>query len=301
MKVILLSALALMFSSYHLAAQSLRDKVEHKYADNNGVKLHYVELGEGPLIVMIHGFPDFWYTWRHQMEVLSDSYRVVAMDLRGYNRSDKPEGTEPYKMKYLVEDVAAVIRDAGEESAIIVAHDWGAGIAWNLALTQPDIVKKLAVLSIPHPNNSKTPDIDFDGSYADRFVSKEYRSSITAAWFSGWVTDPGAKTFYTEAFNRSDVDAMLNYYRMNFPTTENLANKDFVKGRTKLLPNAKMPILVIHGEKDRFAPSSGHNRTWDFVENDLLMYFVNDVGHFIQDEAPEKVSEIIQLWLKLNP
>ena len=97
----------LLFSSYAFA--DLWDEVEHGYADNNGVKIHYATIGEGPLVIMIHGFPDFWYSWRHQMEGLKDDFRVVAIDQRGYNLSDKPEGDENYNMRYLVGDVAAVI------------------------------------------------------------------------------------------------------------------------------------------------------------------------------------------------
>ena len=101
------------------------DEVEHGYADSNGVKIHYATIGEGPLVVMIHGFPDFWYSWRHQMEGLKDNYKVVAIDQRGYNLSDQPEGNSNYNMRYLVSDVAAVISHLGEEKATIVGHDWG--------------------------------------------------------------------------------------------------------------------------------------------------------------------------------
>ena len=121
-----------------MASSALYDRVEHGYADSDGVKIHYASLGEGPLVVMIHGFPDFWYTWRDQMEVLAEDFKVVALDLRGYNRSDKPEGVDQYAMPLLAADVAAVIRHLGEESAIIVGHDWGGAIAWTFALTLPE-------------------------------------------------------------------------------------------------------------------------------------------------------------------
>lgn len=102
------------------ANADLWDEVEHGYADSDGVSIHYTTVGEGPLVVMIHGFPDFWYSWRHQMEGLKDSFKVVAIDQRGYNLSDKPEGNENYSMRHLVGDVAAVIRHLGEEKATIV-------------------------------------------------------------------------------------------------------------------------------------------------------------------------------------
>ena len=111
---------AVMVSPDHARADDLHDRVTHHYADSGGVKIHYVSLGKGPLVVMIHGFPDYWYTWRHQMETLSKRFTVVAMDMRGYNRSDKPKGVESYDMKLLVGDVAAVIGDVGETRATIV-------------------------------------------------------------------------------------------------------------------------------------------------------------------------------------
>src|SRR5579885_3699992 len=100
-------------------------RVQEGYADSNGVKIHYASLGQGPLVVMIHGFPDYWYTWRDQMEALSDKFQCVAIDQRGYNLSDKPKGVENYAMKLLVGDVAAVIKSLGRDKAIIVGHDWG--------------------------------------------------------------------------------------------------------------------------------------------------------------------------------
>ena len=108
-----------------MPSNDLYERVEHGHADSDGVKIHYASLGEGPLVVMIHGFPDFWYTWRDQMDALASDYKVVALDQRGYNRSDKPKGVANYRVPLLVADVAAVIRHHGEDSAIIVGHDWG--------------------------------------------------------------------------------------------------------------------------------------------------------------------------------
>ncbi|HLE70595.1 MAG TPA: alpha/beta hydrolase, partial [Vicinamibacteria bacterium] len=124
------------------------DRVEHGDADSNGVRIHYASLGQGPLVVMLHGFPDFWYSWRDQMEVLSSDFQTVAIDLRGYNLSDKPAGVESYAMPLLVGDVAAVIRHLGKDKAIVVGHDWGGAVAWYLALTQPQMVEKLVILNL---------------------------------------------------------------------------------------------------------------------------------------------------------
>jgi len=121
------------------------------------VKIHYASLGpkdaaSAPLVVMIHGFPDFWYSWRHQMSALSDRFQVVAIDQRGYNLSDKPEGVERYDMRLLVADVAAVIRHLGRDKATIVGHDWGGAVAWQFALFMPQMTENLVILNLPHPN-----------------------------------------------------------------------------------------------------------------------------------------------------
>ena len=138
-----LASIAMATTVSGAMADNILDRVSHGYADSNGVKIHYAELGEGPLVVMIHGFPDFWYTWRHQMAGLADGYRVVAIDQLGYNLSDQPEGTQAYDMSLLVRDVAAVIRHLGEDSAVIVGHDWGGVVAWNVAFHLPQMTDQL--------------------------------------------------------------------------------------------------------------------------------------------------------------
>ena len=148
-------ALALLLLSASTLLAQPRDvfeRVEHGYAvSDGGVKIHYATLGSGPLVVMIHGFPDFWYTWRDQMAALSESWQVVAIDQRGYNLSDKPKGVEQYDMRLLVADVAAVVRHLGRDKATIVGHDWGGMVAWQFAMQMPTMTERLIVLNLPHP------------------------------------------------------------------------------------------------------------------------------------------------------
>src|SRR5438128_3889896 len=118
-----LALVCFCFAAVAASASGFESRVKQGYADSNGVKIHYATIGSGRLIVMIHGFPDFWYTWRHQMEGLSDKYQCVAIDQRGYNLSDKPEGAENYDVRLLVGDVIAVIKHFGKDKAIIVGHD----------------------------------------------------------------------------------------------------------------------------------------------------------------------------------
>jgi pimeloyl-ACP methyl ester carboxylesterase len=131
----------------------MASNVQHASAEvAEGVRLHYVTAGTGPLVVFIHGFPEFWFSFRHVIpKLVRLGYRVVAPDCRGYNLSSKPAGVRAYGIDILVEDIAGLIRTLGEERASIVDHDWGAGLAWAFAMTHPEMVDKLTVLNGPHP------------------------------------------------------------------------------------------------------------------------------------------------------
>ena len=127
-------------------------QLTHYHADLGDVRLHYVEAGEGPLVLLLHGFPQFWYQWRHQIPALVEAgFRVVAPDMRGYNLSDKPPGVRAYRIELLARDVERLILACGERTASVVGHDWGAIVAWTVAMRLPGRVGKLAILNVPHP------------------------------------------------------------------------------------------------------------------------------------------------------
>src|SRR4051812_39558789 len=135
-----------------LLASPAAAKPQDRYALNGAVKIHYVVEGKGPLVVMIHGFPDYWATWKPLMaELTAAGYRTAALDNRGYNLSDKPQGEAAYAMPNLVGDVAAVIKAEGQKDAIVIGHDWGGAIAWNGAMSRPDVVNRLVIMSVPPP------------------------------------------------------------------------------------------------------------------------------------------------------
>src|SRR5947209_1748008 len=134
-----------------MTAETERPGLQHRYATINGIRMHYVEQGSGPLVVLLHGFPEFWYSWRHQIEGLSGRFRVVAPDQRGYNLTEKPHGIAAYAMENLTADIAALIRHLGEQQAVIVGHDWGGGVAWAFAMQYPELTRRLIVMNCPHP------------------------------------------------------------------------------------------------------------------------------------------------------
>jgi pimeloyl-ACP methyl ester carboxylesterase len=122
---------------------------EDGYAEVNGVRLHYVTAGDGRLVLFLHGFPEFWYAWREQMRALAPEYQAVAVDMRGYNLSDKPEGEDAYRMEHLVADIRALVGALGHERCALVGHDWGGVVAWSVAMACPDVIERLVIVNAP--------------------------------------------------------------------------------------------------------------------------------------------------------
>ena len=277
------------------AEPNLDARVEHGYATNNGVRIHFASLGQGPLILMIHGFPDYWFTWRHEMDALATDHQVVAMDQRGYNLSDKPKGVENYDLHLLVEDAAAVIRHLGREKAIIVGHDWGGAVAWVLAMQKPDLVEQLIILNLPHPRGLRrelahNPRQQENSAYARRFQQENAHLKLTAEELAAWVKDPQAKAKYVEAFRRSDFEAMLNYYKRNYP------REPYTEDASPVV-KVKCPVLMIHGLEDWALLPGALNGTWDWVEQDLTLVTIPGAGHFVQQDAAERVTRTMKMWL----
>ncbi len=282
----------------------LESRVRHGFADSNGVKIHYAALGpetapaagkKAPLVVMVHGFPDYWYTWRHQMEVLAADHEVVAIDQRGYNRSDRPKGVENYDIALLVGDVAAVIRHFGRERAIVVGHDWGGAVAWAMAMMRPDLVHKLVVLNLPHPRGirrelANNPVQKKNSEYARTFQKEGAEKVLTAEGLASWVKDPKAREKYVEAFRRSDFEAMLNYYKRNYP------KEPYEEDKTPLI-KVKAPVLLIHGLDDWALHADALKGTWEWLDSDLTLVTVPGAGHFVQQDAADLVTRTIRSWL----
>ena len=295
---------------------------EEGFADSGGVKIHYVTAGEGPLVVLIHGFPDYWYSWREQIPALAKHFQVVAVDMRGYNKSDKPEGVDNYLMPKLVADIDAVVNHFKRDKAIIVGHDWGGMIAWTYAMNFPDKTDKLVILNLPHPKGlsrelANNPDQQKNSQYAREFqqpdaVAKLLKRAKQGIALSGgakdadddtliamaltfWVKDPEARKKYVEAFKRSDVEAMLNYYKANYPREPYEYDEKSVQ-----FPPVKCPVLMFHGLDDPALLPGALNDTWNWLDNDLTLVTIPGAGHFVQQDAAEKVTKGMVTWLTMQ-
>jgi epoxide hydrolase 4 len=273
--------------------------VTHHYADNNGVRIHYVTIGEGQTsIVMIHGFPDFWYTWRNQMIALMSKYQVAAIDLRGYNLSDKPQGGEYYLMRHLISDIQAVMRHLEKDKSIVMGHDWGGAIAWFFAMYFPTMTQRLIVLDFPHPSGfvrelAQNSQQQKQSAYAPDFQQEGAHKQLTPESLSAWVHDPVARERYIEAFRRSDFEAMLQYYKQNYP------HQPYQDAKLNLpqVNKVQAPVLQIHGLQDQWLLPGGLNSTWEWLENSWTLLTIPHAGHFVQHDAADLVSHTIEKWL----
>ncbi len=300
-----IALLTLLLAANATQGNNLDDVITHGFADNNGVKIHYVSAGRGPLVVMIHGFPDFWYTWRKQMAVLRSEYQVVALDQRGYNLSDKPQGVAAYASHQLVADVAAAVKANGHNKATIVGHDWGGWVAWDFASTHPEMTEHLVVLNVPHRNGflrelSNNPKQRANSAYAQRF--KEGRAHdqdilfgkpMTVETLAAWVSEPQARQRYETAFRRSDFTAMLNFYKANYPDLPEAGAPV-----TSTFPTLNMPVLIFHGLKDYALLADGLNHTWDWIGADLTLVTTPNAAHFVHHDASALVTTTLQWWLR---
>jgi pimeloyl-ACP methyl ester carboxylesterase len=290
----LTSATIFMLLWATVAPAVAEDLGEHGFADSDGVKIHYVARGEGPLLVLIHGFPDYWYTWRNQMPTLQEHFQVVAIDQRGYNKSDQPEGVENYAMPKLVGDVKAVVEHFGKKQAVIVGHDWGGAVAWSFAMEYPDMTERLVILNLPHLNAlrrelANNPAQQKASAYARRFQQPDAASHLTAEGLTFWIKDAAAREKYVEAFRRSSFEAMLNYYKANYPREPYDQPAD--------TPKVKCSVLMIHGLKDTALLPGGLNDTWQWLEGDLTLVTLPNAGHFVQHDAAAFVTRQMENWL----
>jgi len=286
--------------------------MQHDFAQLDGIRLHYVECGAGDdLVILLHGFPECWYSWRHQLPVLGERYHVVAPDMRGYNLSDKPVGKEHYRIELLVQDVVNLVRYFGKEKAAIVAHDWGAGVAWAVAQRHPEIVSRLVAMQVPPP-----------AAWRANFTFRQLRHS----WYMFFFQLPRLPEWWASAndfarmdemyrrtavragaFSEEDIAAYkqamrqpraltsaINYYRAN-------VFRSLVRGGAETPKDAdgriRVPTLFIYGEHDMAIVPATVRDLGRFIDAPYRELRIPDSGHWVQNEAVHEVNNALLEFL----
>jgi pimeloyl-ACP methyl ester carboxylesterase len=290
----------------------------HREVSANGLRLHVAEAGTGPLVLLLHGFPEFWWSWRHQLADLADAgYRVVAPDLRGYGASDKPP--RGYDAFTLAGDVAGLVRALGERDAVLVGHDWGGLIAWTVATLHPRVVRRLLVLNTPHPRRLRAAlltdprgQLRATARYVLRFQVPRHGETLltrnggayAARLLSEWSGPAWRRTAeHAEAARRcaeairipAAAHSALEYYRW---ATRSLLRPDGLRYAKLMQQPVTAPTLQLHGTADpallpRTAQGSGR-----YVAGPYEWRLLDGLGHFPHQEAPELVTGEILRWAK---
>ncbi len=302
------------------------DRWRHETARVNGVDLHYVTVepepdavdhptGEAPLVVLLHGFPEFWYAWRHQLDPLADAgYRVVAPDMRGYNRSSAPEGVDSYRPGELVADVRGLIEHLGYARAAVVGHDWGGLVAWETAIREPELVGQLAVLNAPHPDLFRRRLVRSPGQlvrswYVFLFQVPWLPERLVRADDHRLVGEMLADTAHPDAFTDAEIrrykDAMgrsasmagpINYYRAIARETLGRQLRSVLPGAETRDATVRAPTMVIWGEQDR-ALSTDLLDGLDRWVPDLRIERLPAASHWVQADEPDWVTELLVAFL----
>ena len=277
--------------------------VDHEFVEVGEVTLHCAVTGEGPLVVLLHGFPDFWYSWRHQIPALvQGGFQVVAPDMRGYNLSDRPDGVEPYAIEHLTQDVRSLVKHFGAERAHVVGHDWGAIVAWYFAMDHADALDRLAILNVPHPARfiemARSPRQILRSWYVGFFQfprlpetllrARDYEPLRRLLRGERPAFDDGDIDAYVEAAGNSGLRGPINYYRA-------LARRNPLA-----LRNDRRAIehetLVLWGERDRVLGAELAEPPQELVPHCRTVRFP-DAGHWVHREKPDEVNDELIAFL----
>lgn len=279
------------------------------YVEANGVRLHYVEQGEGPLILFLHGFPEFWYGWKELLPEFAKDHHAVAVDMRGYNLSAMPEGVDAYQVPVLVEDIRALAEMMGVKKFVLAGHDWGGVIAWHFASAHPEMLEKLVIINAPHPTVfarelAHNPEQQKASGYFNLFCTaaaetvlsqNEYAVLQQVVFGGAWASDIDRKK-YLDCWRRG-LTGGLNYYRA--ADLKSILSGEKPDARQSLRPGSPLavPTLVIWGEKD-IALSTGNLEGLDEHVENLKIQRVPQAGHFVVHEQPALVIQTMRQFLQ---
>ncbi len=291
------------------ASKTGSSNLHDRYAEVNGVRLHYVERGEGPLLLLLHGFPEFWYGWRELLPEFANDFRVVAVDMRGYNLSSMPENLDAYQIPVLLEDVRALAEKLGIRKFVLAGHDWGGVIAWDFAAAHPEMLHKLVILNAPHPavfarellNNPAQQKASayfniFSSPTAESLLSRDDFAILRGVVFTGSWANEDDRRKYLECWRRG-LTGGLNYYRaagLKSPIdAEKAEPSQFLTPRNPIT----VPTLVIWGERDIALMARNLDGLEQYVEN-LRIHRLPQAGHFVVHEQPAEVIQSMRQFLQ---
>lgn len=305
-----------------MAASKKASELKDHYADVNGVRLHYVSAGEGPLIIFLHGFPEFWYGWNKQLAVFGEDHLAVAPDMRGYNLSSKPVEVDRYQMKYLIEDLRALAVHLGHKKFTLVAHDWGGAVAWVFAIAHPECLDKLVIVNAPHPGIfgrllSEDPKQQQASRYMLMFRSPQAEATLSSNNYAFLVEVVLGTGLKSGVFNEDDKKAYieawsqpgaltggLNYYRAAQLGPPQPANQSpagaAVSGNFAVDPasfTVRVPTLVIWGEKDTALLTGNLDGLDQFVPK-LTIKRIPEGTHWVIHERPDEVNGYIREFIR---
>ena len=269
---------------------------------DDGVSLHVVRAGDpaDPPVVLLHGFPDFWYGWRHQIPALVEAgFRALVPDQRGYNLSDRPEGLDAYRMGRLLTDVAALLDAAGHESAYVVGHDWGAAVAWDLALRHPGVVDRLGIVNVPHPTVMARTLKTNPRQLLRSWYMFSFQVPRLPEWFLGRDGASGvARVLEASSNPGAFTDADLACYRRAFDrpgATRGAVNWYRAAARRPDDPpreRVAAPTLVVWGDQDDALLPKMADESLAFCEDGRLERFPV-ASHWVHREEPDRVNELL--------
>lgn len=295
-------------------------EIRHGYANVNGIRLHYAESGSGDdLVILLHGFPEFWYSWRNQLTALGKSFRVVAPDMRGYNLSDKPFRVEDYRIEVLVEDVVGIMDHFGLDKAAIVGHDWGAGVAWAVAQKYPERVSRLAVLQVP-------PAAAWRANMTLRQLQRSWYMFFfllprVPEWLISRNNFAALERVFKESvarkntFSTADIHsyrealglpgaltAAINYYRANVGRLMTRGSRQgegssSSRSSSERMGGIRVPTLFIFGERDLAILPATVRGVEKYIDAPYREVRIADSGHWVQNEAVNEVNEALVQFL----
>ena len=282
--------------------------VSETYIETNGVRLHVVQAGAptAPLVILLHGYPDFWYGWHHQINFLvQQGYRVWVPDQRGYNLSEKPRGVKAYRLDTLVQDILGLIDASGEQTVYLVGHDWGAAVAWAVALSAPERLKKLVILNVPHLKvfmdtlRSSREQLRkswyiffFQIPFLPEFMltrdnARSTKQALVASAHPTTFSDADLDE-YVRAWTQPDaMGSMINWYRavLRYPPT--LPDN----------PRIRVPTLIIWGAQDVALTREMAQQSLELCDDGRLIEF-DDATHWVQDDKPDEVNALLAEFLQ---